>query len=66
VAQPPGATKVQLKPLGKGAFAGSGSGVLKFFRNSRGEVVGFTLNVYNLRGLRFDRFRQGDSLGTAN
>jgi hypothetical protein len=60
VLQPPGASEVQLKPLGKDLFAASGMGVLQFLRNSRGEVAGFTINRSNLRGLRFDRFRRMD------
>jgi CubicO group peptidase (beta-lactamase class C family) len=59
--QAPGASSVQLRPFGKDAFTGPGvGGVLQFFRDSHGEVIGFTMNRYNLRGLRFDRLRRAE------
>jgi CubicO group peptidase (beta-lactamase class C family) len=60
VLQPPGENDAQLKSIGKDEFVVSGMGVLQFLRNSRGEVAGFTINRFNLRGLRFDRFRRVD------
>ncbi|HVY71628.1 MAG TPA: serine hydrolase domain-containing protein [Verrucomicrobiae bacterium] len=42
-----------LKPVFKDAFAGLG--IVKFSRNARGSVTGFTLNRHDLRGLRFER-----------
>jgi hypothetical protein len=55
--QPPGPSEAPLKPFGPDAFTVSGMGVLNFFRDSHGQIAGFTVNRYNLRGLRFDRFR---------
>ncbi len=60
VVQAPGASEVRVMAFGRDAFVGPGIGVLKFFRDSRGEVTGFTMNRYNLRGLRFDRSRRTD------
>jgi hypothetical protein len=58
--QPPGGAEVRLQPLGKDTFAGAGFGVLRFLRGTRGDVAGFTMNRYHLRGLRFDRFREAE------
>jgi CubicO group peptidase (beta-lactamase class C family) len=57
VLRPPGSSEVPMRPIGRDTFAVSGMGVLQFLRNSRGEVGAFTINRYNLRGLRFDRFQ---------
>jgi CubicO group peptidase (beta-lactamase class C family) len=56
--RPAGSSEWELKPFGKDAFLGPGVGVVKFVRDPRGQVVGFTMNRYNLRGLRFDRYRR--------
>ncbi|MBZ5577697.1 MAG: beta-lactamase family protein [Acidobacteriia bacterium] len=56
--QPPGGAEVRLRPLGRDLFACDGFGVLRFLRGTRGDVAGFTMNRSNLRGLRFDRFRE--------
>jgi CubicO group peptidase (beta-lactamase class C family) len=58
--QPPGGAEVRLQPLGQDRFASTGYGVLRFLRGSRGDVVGFSMNRSNLRGLQFDRFRQAE------
>jgi hypothetical protein len=58
--QPPGGAEVRLQPLGQDMFAGAGFGVLRFLRGTRGDVEGFSMNRSNLRGLRFDRFRQAE------
>ena len=58
--QPPGGAEVRLRPLGRDLFACDGLGVLRFLRGTRGDVTGFTMNRYNLRGLRFDRFREAE------
>jgi hypothetical protein len=55
--QSPGSAAVSVQPFGKDAFAGSGAGIIKFLRDPRGAVTGFTLSVHNLRGLRFDRMQ---------
>lgn len=55
--QPPGGQAVPVQPFGKDAFAGSGAGIISFLRDARGTATGFTLSVYSLRGLRFDRMQ---------
>jgi hypothetical protein len=60
VLRPPGTSDVQLTSIGKDTFAAPGMGVFQFLRDSRGHVTAFTMNRYNLRGLRFDRFRRMD------
>jgi CubicO group peptidase (beta-lactamase class C family) len=58
--EPPGGAEVRLRPLGQDMFACDGLGVLRFLRGTRGDVEGFSMNRSNLRGLRFDRFRQAE------
>jgi len=58
--QPPGGAEARLHALGRDTFAGTGYGVLRFLRGTRGDVEGFSMNRSNLRGLRFDRFRQAE------
>ena len=60
VLHPPGSSEVHMNSIGKDTFAVSGMGVLQFLRDPRGEVAAFTINRYNLRGLRFDRFQRVD------
>jgi len=56
--QPPGVSEVLLKPLGKDMFVGPA--VLKFFRDSGGQVAGFTMNRHDLRGLPFNRLQRAN------
>ncbi len=51
----PGMTQISLVPFGKDAF--TGPGIVKFFRNARGGVAGFTISRYNARNVRFNRMR---------
>ena len=44
-----------LSPVSKDAFVGDYMGVVRFFRDSRGAVAGFTLNRQAARGVRFER-----------
>jgi CubicO group peptidase (beta-lactamase class C family) len=46
-----------ISPFMKDAFAGDIVGVVKFSRNSRGAVTGFTVNRASVNGLRFDRVK---------
>jgi CubicO group peptidase (beta-lactamase class C family) len=46
-----------LLAFGKDAFVGSGVGVVKFFRDSRGEVAEFTISQYNAQDVRFVRMK---------
>jgi hypothetical protein len=58
VIQPPGRADIPLQPLAKDTFAGSSVGIVKFFRDARGAVTGFTVNRDAARGVRFDRVNQ--------
>src|SRR5580765_4202307 len=44
-------------PLEKDAFVGDWVGIMKFTRDARGAVSGFTVNRETARGVRFDRVR---------
>ena len=48
-----------LSPVSKDAFVGDYMGVVRFFRDSRGHVSGFTLNRQAARGVRFERVKPG-------
>jgi CubicO group peptidase (beta-lactamase class C family) len=50
-----------LYPVSKDAFVGDYMGVVRFFRNQRGAVAGFTLNRQAARGVRFERVQQARS-----
>jgi hypothetical protein len=47
-----------LAPVSKDAFVGDYMGVVRFFRNQRGAIAGFTLNRQAARGVRFERVQQ--------
>lgn len=51
----PGRAAIGLLPVFRDGFAGSLVGVVKFARDARGVVTGFTVNTNGVRGLRFDR-----------
>lgn len=53
--QIPGRAPIALLPVFRDGFAGSLVGVVKFSRDARGGVTGFTVNTNGVRGLRFDR-----------
>jgi CubicO group peptidase (beta-lactamase class C family) len=55
VLQMPGRADVVLQPLFPDAFAGALVNVVKFSRDARGIVAGFTVHPIGARGLRFDR-----------
>jgi hypothetical protein len=57
VVQIPGRSDGVLRPIFPDAFAGTGS-VVKFSRDARGVVTGFSMNANGVRGLRFDRVRR--------
>jgi len=54
VVQSPGRADIPLLPVFKDLFAGNSVGAVKFLRDARGAVTGFTVNRYNARGIRFD------------
>jgi hypothetical protein len=58
VIQMPGRTDVVLQPIFPDAFAGAVVNVVKFSRDARGVVTGFTVNSSGARGLRFDRVKR--------
>jgi CubicO group peptidase (beta-lactamase class C family) len=47
-----------LQPVSKDAFVGDYMGVVRFVRDARGVVSGFTLNRQAARGVRFERVRE--------
>jgi hypothetical protein len=48
-----------LHPISKDAFVGNYMGVVRFVRDARGVVAGFTLNRVAARGVRFERVKPG-------
>jgi len=58
VLQIPGRNDVVPLPIFPDAFAGGVVGVVKFSRDARGAVTGFTANSSGVRGLRFDRIKR--------
>jgi len=58
VIQIPRRADIVLQPIFPDAFAGAIVGVVKFARDARGVVTGFTVNASGARGLRFDRVRR--------
>ncbi|MDP9177049.1 MAG: beta-lactamase family protein [Gemmatimonadota bacterium] len=55
VVQVRGRADIVLRPVFGDAFQGSRVGVVKFSRDTRGVVTGFTVNNGSVRNLRFDR-----------
>ena len=53
----PGRPDVVLRPIYPDGFAGAVVSVVKFSRDARGVVTGFTVNSSGVRGLRFDRVK---------
>jgi hypothetical protein len=58
VIQTPGRSDIVLAPVFPDAFAGDIVGVVKFSRDARGVVTGFTVNASGARGMRFDRVKR--------
>jgi len=58
VLQIPGRNDIVLQPIFPDAFAGGVVGVVKFSRDARGAVTGFTANSSGVRGLRFGRVKR--------
>jgi hypothetical protein len=55
VVQTAGREDLALHPVFKDVFAGDSVGTVRFTRDARGTVTGFTVNRTNARGVRFDR-----------
>ena len=47
-----------LYPVFKDAFVGDYVGTVRFLRDPRGDVTGFTLNRNSARGVRFERVKR--------
>jgi hypothetical protein len=58
VVRSPWGADLTIAPFSKDVFVGDFVGIVKFSRDSRGVVSGFTLNRENARGVRFDRARR--------
>jgi CubicO group peptidase (beta-lactamase class C family) len=58
VVRSPWGPELTIAPFSKDVFVGDFVGIVKFSRDSRGVVTGFTLNRENARGVRFDRARR--------
>jgi CubicO group peptidase (beta-lactamase class C family) len=56
----PGTGEVSLVAFAKDTFVGSGVGIVKFFRDARGAVAGFTISRYNVRNVRFERVKPAE------
>lgn len=52
-----GRPDVTMAPFSKDVFVGDWVGIVKFTRDSRGAMTGFTLNRENARGVRFDQIK---------
>lgn len=59
----PARSDIPLQPVFTDAFGGSMVGVAKFSRNPEGTVTAFTAHAAGIRGLRFNRMRQGVDRG---
>jgi CubicO group peptidase (beta-lactamase class C family) len=55
VIHPPGRADILLRPFARDIFAGPSVGAVKFFRDARGAVSGFTATRDNARGVSFAR-----------
>ena len=55
VIQIQGRADIDLTPIVPDAFTGSLVGMVKFSRDARGHVIGFTVNATDVRGLQFTR-----------
>ena len=51
----PGRADIPVQPFSKDVFVGDSVGIVKFSRDARGVLTGFTVNRCNARDLRFDR-----------
>jgi hypothetical protein len=49
---------VTVAPFSRDVFVGDWVGIMKFLRDGRGAISGFTINRANARGVRFDRVKR--------
>ena len=56
----PGRADIPVLPFSKDVFVGDSVGIVKFSRDARGVLTGFTVNRENDRGVRFDRMKRPD------
>jgi CubicO group peptidase (beta-lactamase class C family) len=57
VLQIPGRAAISLRPIATDTFTGAVVDLVKFSRDARGDVSGFTVNRADVRDLRFDRVK---------
>jgi hypothetical protein len=58
VVENPGRADIPVQPFSKDVFVGDFVGIVKFSRDARGALTGFTVNRENDRGVRFDRMKR--------
>ena len=56
----PGRADIPVQPFSKDVFVGDSVGIVRFSRDARGVLTGFTVNRENDRGVRFDRIERAD------
>jgi len=61
VVQAAGREDIALHPVLRDVFAGDSVGTVRFTRDARGTVTGFTVNRANARGVRFNRIKPAAS-----
>lgn len=50
-----GRSDITITPFAKDVFVGDWVGIVKFSRDARGQVTGFTVNRMNVRGVQSER-----------
>ena len=53
-----GRAEIVLRPIFRDTFAGAVVGVVRFLRDARGMVTGFTVNTSGVQKMRFDRVKR--------
>jgi CubicO group peptidase (beta-lactamase class C family) len=60
IVENPGRADIPVQSFSKDVFVGDSVGIVKFSRDARGVLTGFTVNRENDRGVRFDRMKRAD------
>jgi hypothetical protein len=58
IVENPGRAEIPVQPFSRDVFVGDSVGIVKFSRDARGALTGFTVNRENDRGVRFDRMKR--------
>jgi CubicO group peptidase (beta-lactamase class C family) len=58
IVENPGRAEIPVQPFSRDVFVGDSVGIVKFSRDARGALSGFTVNRENDRGVRFDRMKR--------